>query len=77
MTRRLILMLALAAAASTQATAGSAPPRQNDGGCPSGYHRGVGGSCVLNPDAGPYKPDPHWTPCDYSQGPQVPEGCGN
>ena len=20
--------------------------------------------------------DPYWTPCDYSLGPQIPEGCG-
>jgi len=38
--------------------------------------RGVGGSCVMNPTDGPYKPDPYWTPCDYSLGPQYPEGCG-
>ena len=33
------------------------------------------GFCVLNPDKGPYKPDPYWTPCDYSSG-DYPEGCG-
>jgi hypothetical protein len=37
----------------------------------------LGGNCVLNPDYGPYRPDPYWTPCDYSLGPQYPEGCGN
>ena len=46
----------------------------NDG-CPAYRHRGVSGACVLNPDKGPYKPDPYWTPCDYSSG-DYPEGCG-
>ena len=41
-----------------------------------GYFRGVGGNCIMNPADGPYKPDPYWTPCDYSLGPQYPEGCG-
>src|SRR5262245_46710604 len=45
-------------------------------GCPAGYYRGVGGNCVMNPTDGPYKPDSYWTPCDYSLGPQFPEGCG-
>jgi hypothetical protein len=44
-------------------------------GCPAYHHRGVSGACVLNPDYGPYKPDPYWTPCDYSSG-DYPEGCG-
>ncbi len=47
-----------------------------DGGCGRGYHRGAGGNCILNPTKGPYRPDPYWTPCDYSLGPQYPEGCG-
>jgi hypothetical protein len=46
-----------------------------DGGCPAYHHRGVSGACVLNPDYGPYKPDPYWTPCDYSSG-DYAEGCG-
>jgi hypothetical protein len=47
----------------------------NDG-CPAYHHRGVSGFCVLNPDKGPYKPDPYWTPCDYSCSTQAPECCG-
>jgi hypothetical protein len=46
-----------------------------DEGCGPHHHRGVGGACVLNPADGPYRPDPYWTPCDYSLGPQNPEGC--
>ena len=78
MIRPFVLVLALAVAALTQATAFGPPlKREADEGCAAGYHRGVGGGCIQNPDAGPYKPDPYWTPCDYSQGPQVPEGCGD
>src|SRR4249920_1710367 len=46
-------------------------------GCPAGYHRGVGGICVVNPTDGPYKPDPYWTPCDYSLGPHIPRAVAN
>jgi hypothetical protein len=35
-----------------------------------------GGERVLNPDKGPYRPDPSRMPCDYSVGSQIPEGCG-
>jgi hypothetical protein len=80
--RLFAVVLVLAVAASTQALA-SEPPHQRharmkaevDGGCPAHRHRGVSGACVLNPDNGPYKPDPYWTPCDYSSG-EYPEGCG-
>jgi hypothetical protein len=44
-------------------------------GCEAGHHRRVGGR-VLNPDKGPYRPDPSWMPCDYSVGSQIPEDCG-
>jgi hypothetical protein len=77
MIRVFVVALAFAVAASTGAMAfGPHQQREADGGCAAGYHRGVGGGCIQNPDSGPYKPDPYWTPCDYSQGPQVPEGCG-
>ena len=46
-----------------------------DDGCPAYRHRGVSGACALIPDKGPYKPDPYWTPCDYSSG-DYAEGCG-
>jgi hypothetical protein len=82
--RLFAVVLALAVAASTQAMA-SEPPHQRharmtrnaevDAGCPAHRHRGVTGACVLNPDNGPYRPDPYWTPCDYSSG-EYPEGCG-
>jgi len=82
--RLFVGVLALAVAASTQAMA-FGPQRdarmirkaEVNQGCPAGYHRGVGGNCVMNPEDGPYKPDPYWTPCDYSLGPQYPEGCGD
>ena len=83
--RLFAVVLALAVAASTQAMAFE-PLHQrharmtrnaeaNDG-CPAYRHRGVSGACVLNPDKGPYKPDPYWTPCDYSCSTQAPECCG-
>jgi hypothetical protein len=80
-----VAILALAVAASTQAmaldpqhlhAARMTKKEVGDGGCGRGFHRGVGGNCVLNPTDGPYRPDPYWTPCDYSLGPQYPEGCG-
>jgi hypothetical protein len=84
--RLFVVALALAVAASTQAMA-FGPLEKRDAkmtrkavvneGCPAGYYRGAGGNCVMNPSDGPYKPDPHWTPCDYSLGPQYPEGCGD
>jgi hypothetical protein len=80
-----VVVLALAVTAWTQATAfeplhhrHSRMTRQaeaNDG-CPAYRHRGVSGVCVLNPDKGPYKPDPYWTPCDYSCSTEAPECCG-
>jgi hypothetical protein len=82
--RLLVVVLALAVAASTQAMA-FGQRHQRDAvtrkaeineGCPTGFYRGAGGNCVHNPTDGPYKPDPYWTPCDYSLGPQYPEGCG-
>src|SRR5262249_57496598 len=45
----------------------------NDG-CPAYRHRGVSGACVLNPDKGPYKPDPSSTPSDYSSA-AYPHAC--
>jgi hypothetical protein len=83
--RLFVAVLAFAVAVSTQVMA-LEPQHQRDarmarkavgdGGCGTGFHRGVGGNCVLNPTNGPYRPDPYWTPCDYSLGPQYPEGCG-
>ena len=79
-------VLAFAVAASTQAMAfeplhqrHARVTRQaevNDG-CPAYHHRGVFGFYVLNPDKGPYKPDPYWTPCDYSCSTLAPECCGH
>jgi len=72
--RHFAVVLVLAVAAWTQAVA-SEPhkrhvPRQAEvdtaPGCPGYHHRGISGACVLNPDYGPYRPDPYWTPCDYS-----------
>jgi hypothetical protein len=85
MIRLFVAALALAVVASTQAVAlEPLHPREakmarkavGDGGCGNGFHRGVGGNCILNPTDGAYRPDPYWTPCDYSLGPQYPEGCG-
>ena len=83
--RLFVVMLTLAVAASTQAMA-FAPLHQRharttkeaegSGGCGTNYHRGISGACVLNPTAGPYKPDPYWLPCDYSSV-LYPEGCGD
>ena len=85
--RLFAVVLALAVAAWTQAQASQASPplhkrhakitreAESDRGCPAYHHRGVSGACVLNPDYGPYKPDPYWTPCDYSSS-EYPEGCG-
>ena len=83
--RLFVVLLVLAVAAWTQAMA-LEPSHQgharvtrqaevNDG-CPAYHHRGVSGFCVLNPKKGPYKPDPYWTPCDYSCSTQAPECCG-
>jgi hypothetical protein len=82
--RHFAVALALAVAAWTQAMA-SEPPHQRhvrmtrkaevDDGCGAWRHRGISGACVLNPDKGPYKPDPYWMPCDYSSS-AYPEGCG-
>ena len=80
--RLFVIMLVMAITASTQAMAfGQRHQRDTrkaevNEGCPGGYFRGAGGNCVMTPDYGPYKPDPYWTPCDYSLGPQYPEGCG-
>jgi hypothetical protein len=82
--RLFVVLLALAVAASAQATAFGAQwdarmtrKAEANEGCPAGYFRGAGGNCVMTPTGGPYKPDPYWTPCDYSLGPQYPEGCGD
>jgi hypothetical protein len=76
-----VVVLALAVAASTQAMA-FGPLHQRDArmtrkaevneGCGASHHRGSGGACVLNPTEGPYRPDPYWTPCDYSLSPINP-----
>jgi hypothetical protein len=50
---------------------------QGSGGCPAYYYRGVGGTCVQGDGSRVYHPDPYWTPCDYSQSPMIPEGCGS
>ena len=84
MIRLFVMVLGLAVAASTQAMAFEPLHQRHarmtregevDGGCPAHRHRGVSGACVLNRDNGPYRPDPCWTPCDYSSG-DYPEGCG-
>jgi hypothetical protein len=31
----------------------------------------------MNPTDGPYKPDPYWTPCDYSLGCNIPRAVAN
>jgi hypothetical protein len=76
------VVLAFAVAAWTPALAAPLHKRHakiarkaESDGCPAYRHRGVTGACVLNPDYGPYKPDPYWTPCDYSSS-EYPEGCG-
>jgi hypothetical protein len=82
--RLFVVAFAVAVAVLTQAMALEPLHQRNarmirkadvDGGCGADRHRGVGGACVLNPTKGPYRPDPYWTPCDYSLGPQNPEGC--
>jgi len=83
--RLFVVVLALAVAVSTQAMA-VAPLHQRhtkiareaggNGGCGMNRHRGISGACVLNPTAGPYKPDPYWLYCDYSSV-FYPEGCGD
>ena len=81
--RLFVIMLVMAITASTQAMA-FGPRHQRDTrkaevneGCSAAFYRGSGGNCIHNPDyPKPYRPDPYWTPCDYSLGPQYPEGCG-
>ena len=78
--RLFVVLLALAVAASAQGAQRDARMTRKaeaNEGCPAGYFRGAGGNCVMTPTDGPYKPDPYWTPCDYSLGPQYPEGCGD
>jgi hypothetical protein len=71
-----LMLLALGITMSAQAA-----PRHHslrdatNGGCGPYYYRGVGGNCVQGDGSINYHPDPYWTPCDYSQGPQIPEGC--
>ena len=80
--------LALALMASAQAAPLKRPPLhkrdftvtergEGTGGCGPYYYRGAGGNCVQGDGSRVYRPDPYWTPCDYSLGPQYPEGCGN
>ena len=58
------------------APAGHQKAEVNEG-CSAEFYRGSGGNYIHNPDyPKPYRPDPYWTPCDYSLGPQYPEGCG-
>jgi hypothetical protein len=77
----LVLMIVLVVATSAQAAQHkhlSTQQRLIGDGCPAAFFRGVGGHCILNPDyPRPYRHDPNWTPCDYSLGPQYPEGCGS
>jgi len=47
-----------------------------NGGCGPYRYRGVGGNCVFGDGSIWYKPDPYWTPCDYSAPKSIPEGCG-
>jgi hypothetical protein len=47
-----------------------------NGGCGPYYYRGVGGNCVQGDGSKWYKPDPYWSPCDYSAPKSIPEGCG-
>ena len=81
--RLFVIVLALAVAASTQAFAFGSHGRTTkkaevNEGCSAAFYRGSGGNCIHNPDyPKPYRPDPYWTPCDYSLGPQYPEGCGD
>ena len=70
--RHFAIVLALAVAAWTQAMA-SGPPHKRHIRMPRQAE--VDTACVLNPDYGPYRPDPYWTPCDYSSS-AYPEGCG-
>ena len=78
LTRLFVLVLALGLA--TLAHAAPFKRLQHDatgtGGCGPYYYRGVGGNCVQGDGSRVYHPDPYWTPCDYSQGSQIPEGCG-
>jgi hypothetical protein len=79
--RLFVVMLALTVAASTQGMAFGSHGRMTkkaevNEGCPAYYYRGVGGNCVQGDGSRVYHPDPYWTPCDYSVGPQYPEGCG-
>jgi hypothetical protein len=80
--RLFVVMLVLTVAASTQGMAFGSHGRMTkkaevNEGCPAYYYRGVGGNCVQGDGSRVYHPDPYWTPCDYSQGPLIPEGCGN
>ena len=86
--RLIAIGLALALVASAQAAAlkRPSPPKRDvivsekgegSGGCGPYYCRGTGGTCVQGDGSRVYHPDPYWTPCDYSQGPLIPEGCGN
>ena len=81
--RLFVVMLVMAIMGSIQAMA-FGPRHQQDTrkaevneGCSAAFYRGSGGNCIHNPDyPKPYRPDPYWTPCDFSLGPQYPEGCG-
>jgi hypothetical protein len=75
-----LMLLALGIAMSAEAAPlnhhHSLHDATGNGGCGPYYYRGVGGNCVQGDGSINYHPDPYWTPCDYSQGPQIPEGCG-
>ena len=78
MTRLFALVLALILATSAQAGPLMSKKGEGRDGCPLRFHRGVGGNCIQNYDGAlTYHPDPYWTPCDYSQSPMIPEGCGS
>ena len=71
-----LVLLAVGIAMSAQAAPlNRHQHRAENGGCGPYYYRGVGGNCVQGDGSRNYHPDPYWTPCDYSQGPQIPEGC--
>jgi hypothetical protein len=76
LTRLFVLALALGLATSTYAAPLKRLERDGTGtgGCGPYYYRGVGGTCVQGDGSRVYDPDPYWTPCDYSQGPLIPEG---
>ena len=76
--RLFVVVLVMAITASTQAMA-FGPRHQRDTrkaevneGCSAEFYRGRVAS-IHNPDyPKPYRPDPYWTPCDYSLARNIP-----